>query len=453
MKKLIGIITLVTLIAVFASGCGITSTEQTTATSAPSSTGRTEVSAPQQTETKLSPVTIRFMTWNTTEVTLKNAYARFKESYEKSNSHITIEYVDVPYSSIVQQGLTYAAAGDLPDIVEAPTASIGAFITSDYFLPLKGVLSNELLNDLQEINLTEVSYNGEVMAIPRIIIPQLLYYNKTLFEKAGLDPNSPPETYNEMIEMASEIIKLKTEEGEQIYGIGEGLTRASNNGMFSLRNFIGFGANFQVSNGTMSVDAKTLVPALSYFRTIVEKGICPPNCNLKDLRTLFAQERLGMYFDVSNQSATLNSMHVDGKAFEERYAKAKVPVNANGKSNSTSNSANDLISKTTKNSDECAKFIEFLMSMEVYEIYFDENNSLLSTRKSFQDKPLFTEGRDIEIMSQQYPDNMVRFPDAIPNMEEFYFALSDGFQEATGSDTDINTVASKLSEKISNLGK
>lgn len=182
-------------------------------------------------------ITLRYMTWNTTEVTLQGAYERFKTEYESLHPNITIEYVDIPYGNMVQQAFTYAAADDLPDIVEMSTPFIATFITSNILQPLDGLIDQELLDDLQPVTLSEVTYNNQIMAMPRIIIPQVLYYNKTLFEKAGLDPNMPPQTYDEMLEYAREIAKLKTDSGENIYGLGEGLAQQSNNGLFSMRNF------------------------------------------------------------------------------------------------------------------------------------------------------------------------------------------------------------------------
>ena len=40
-------------------------------------------------------ITLRYMTWNTTEVTLQGAYERFKSEYEALHPNITIEYVDI----------------------------------------------------------------------------------------------------------------------------------------------------------------------------------------------------------------------------------------------------------------------------------------------------------------------------------------------------------------------
>ena len=352
---------------------------------------------------------------------------------------------------MVQQAFTYAAAGDLPDIVEMATPFIATFTTSNILQPLDGLVDQELLDDLQPVTLSEVTNDGKIMAMPRIIIPQVLYYNKTLFEQAGLDPESPPQTYEEMMEYAREIAKLTTDAGENIYGLGEGLAQQSNNGLFSMRNFIGFGCEFEAEDGVLQVDEEAGVATLDYYRTLVDENLCPEGALPKDLRNLFATGRLGMYFDVSNQSATLNAIAANGDAFEEEYGKAVVPVNVNGVSNTTSNTASIGISATTEHAEEAAQFIEWLMSKEAYQIYFDENNTVMTTRISLSDDPLFTEGKDGAVLTQQYPDGMVNLPPAQSYMEQFYVELTKAISSATQTDDSLESIVAALNESIRSL--
>jgi sn-glycerol 3-phosphate transport system substrate-binding protein len=44
--------------------------------------------------------------------------------------------------------------------------------------------------------------DGELQAVPLGVSTPVLYYNRYLFEAAGLDPNAPPETFDEVLELA-----------------------------------------------------------------------------------------------------------------------------------------------------------------------------------------------------------------------------------------------------------
>ena len=43
-----------------------------------------------------------------------------------------------------------------------------------------------------------VVYNGHIYAIPADFDPMVMYYNKDMFRKAGLDPNKPPTTWAQL---------------------------------------------------------------------------------------------------------------------------------------------------------------------------------------------------------------------------------------------------------------
>jgi multiple sugar transport system substrate-binding protein len=57
-------------------------------------------------------------------------------------------------------------------------------------------------------------YDGHTWAVPVFGMVQMLWYRKDLFEKAGLDPNAPPKTWDELLADAQKLT------GDGKYGIG-----------------------------------------------------------------------------------------------------------------------------------------------------------------------------------------------------------------------------------------
>jgi len=73
----------------------------------------------------------------------------------------------------------------MQDLIDAdPTFDIGAFMP-------------------QVLNYYRV--NGKLYCMPFNSSNAIMFYNKTLFEKAGLDPNKPPKTYEELLEYAKKL--------------------------------------------------------------------------------------------------------------------------------------------------------------------------------------------------------------------------------------------------------
>ena len=62
--------------------------------------------------------------------------------------------------------------------------------------------------------------DGTVYAAPLYLTPPVLFYNRELFKEAGLDPEKPPKTYDEMMGMAEKLSQLKSSDGNKVYAFG-----------------------------------------------------------------------------------------------------------------------------------------------------------------------------------------------------------------------------------------
>ncbi len=110
-----------------------------------------------------------------------------------------------------QKLLTSIAGNTPPDLVRQDRFTIGDWASREAFTPLDGYLRDARQNppsdpwyinpkNYYEACWKEAVYQGRVYAIPDSTDDRLLYYNKDLFRKAGLDPNRPPRTWDELIQ-------------------------------------------------------------------------------------------------------------------------------------------------------------------------------------------------------------------------------------------------------------
>ncbi|MCW2811146.1 MAG: hypothetical protein JWP61_1604, partial [Friedmanniella sp.] len=128
--------------------------------------------------------------------------------YNKSHT-VQAKVTIIPNANFVQKLGTAAASGAGPDVssidlVYAPYfASAGALedITDlADSLPYKDALSPS--------HRRLATYEGKTYALPFTAEASAMYYNKTLFKKAGLDPAKPPTTYAEIRDAAKKIHAL-----------------------------------------------------------------------------------------------------------------------------------------------------------------------------------------------------------------------------------------------------
>lgn len=92
-------------------------------------------------------------------------------------------------------------AGVPPDLFTiADPSTLGALVANDALLPLDEMFRRSGLkeSDYTRASLSQCRYQGRLYAIPYLVDCIVLLYNKKLFRDAGLDPERPPRTLEEL---------------------------------------------------------------------------------------------------------------------------------------------------------------------------------------------------------------------------------------------------------------
>jgi len=130
--------------------------------------------------------------------------AKFNEEYPD----ITIKHETVPFDQTQNKFKTAADSGSgAPDILRAEVAWTPEFASLGYLYALDGTAPLED-NSYAETPLSSNVYDGSTYGVPQVTDTLGLMYNKALFEKAGLDPDAPPTTWDE-VKTAAEALKSK----------------------------------------------------------------------------------------------------------------------------------------------------------------------------------------------------------------------------------------------------
>jgi len=101
------------------------------------------------------------------------------------------------------------AAGNLPALAQAFENNIALYLEADALLPLNGKLDH--LTDLNPFFVNAVRFNGQLYGLPFNKSVQILYYNRDLLGKHGIDV---PKTIDAFIAAAKSISDA---EGEPVY--------------------------------------------------------------------------------------------------------------------------------------------------------------------------------------------------------------------------------------------
>src|SRR5690606_22043642 len=136
-----------------------------------------------------------------------------------------------------------------------------------------------------------------------------------------------PQTYEEMLSFAEAISNLKTDSGEQIFGLGEATEKLPINGMIALRNIYGFGGSIFGEDGKVNANTPDVGEALKHFHNLFAGGLSQQRAKLKDLRNLLSLGRLGMYSDGYYGRKVFQNLSGSGEAYDEVWGAALIPAN------------------------------------------------------------------------------------------------------------------------------
>lgn len=121
---------------------------------------------------------------------------------------VTTEYQGT-YDDTITKLKAAMQSGNMPDVCQMYDVGTKFMIDSGYVVPVEDMFETTGYdkNTVMEVITSYYSSGGKQYAMPFNVSTPMLYYNKDIFEKAGLDPNTPPTTYDEVLEYSKQIVE------------------------------------------------------------------------------------------------------------------------------------------------------------------------------------------------------------------------------------------------------
>jgi len=135
------------------------------------------------------------------------------DGFEAQHPGVTVNWIDLPDGGFPDRFFASIAAGQAPDVVNLNTPRMLQAVAEGALVNLSEEATPEQLSIYFENLLESSSYGGDIYAFPWYQAPTVLMYNKAIFEQAGLDPEAPPETWEEVFEYARQIREATMLEG------------------------------------------------------------------------------------------------------------------------------------------------------------------------------------------------------------------------------------------------
>lgn len=201
-KKLIALSLCLAMLAGTAAGCSGGDTASTgggdTASTASETGGEEGGSA--------EPTTLTF--WNGFTSTDGDVLTEIVDRYNGENDKgVTIE-MDIMTWDVFNEKLPAAiSAGQAPDFVLCSTGYYPSYVNAGSFQDLSDYFDRDgnSRDDFDTAVLEGLTYGDDLIGIPFQVVTHYLFWDKDLFEAAGLDPESPPTNWDEIKEYAGKL--------------------------------------------------------------------------------------------------------------------------------------------------------------------------------------------------------------------------------------------------------
>lgn len=133
--------------------------------------------------------------------------------FERRNPDIRVSMLSMGAGGMNPQKLMTAIVGNAPpDVVHQDRFTIGDWASRDTFRPLNDLIERDRdkslgvrAEDYYPATWDEATYRDNVFAIPSGCDDRALFYNREAFREAGLDPDRPPRTWEELREYAKKL--------------------------------------------------------------------------------------------------------------------------------------------------------------------------------------------------------------------------------------------------------
>jgi sn-glycerol 3-phosphate transport system substrate-binding protein len=266
-----------------------------------------------------SPVQITF--WHQFPRANEVAIQALTDQFNSSQTKVHVTLVNqTTYQDLFNKYVAGLSTGDLPDVAQIEDEGLQQMIDTRSVLPVQSCVKADHYTELHDFLDRAVRYytvKGVLWAMPFNVSAPVLYYNKKAFTKAGLDPNAPPQTLDQI---KADAQKLKAAGAVTQAGFG------LKNDPWYLQQWLAKTNNTFVNNGNgrsgratqVTLNSSTGQAAFAWMGSMVSSGLAVENDYLNPSSAFnnllgIGNGNLAMTIDTSAALGTIQSLLASGQ--------------------------------------------------------------------------------------------------------------------------------------------
>jgi len=391
---------------------------------------------------------------------LNNLIAKYEK--EHPGIHINAQYVPSG-DPLVQKLVTAIQSNTAPDVSWIHSDFLNKLVEADaiykmdHFISGKNGLSKEEMDDIFPQSLQSAKWRDTLYAMPMEATTLALIYNKTKFKEAGIDPDKPPQNWDELYDYAMKLTKDKNGDGKtDQYGFYIPAFPAS--GPLSIwmvlqwTPFLWQAGGEEINTGQTAVlfNSDAGVQALSYWKKIF---------NMENFKNFTLTHDLGF---ISNTIAMIMDGPWDLPEFREikNFEWGVTYLPAGPVKRATYMAGEHLaIFKQSMHPDETWAFVKWILEPE-NQAMFSEESGYLPVRKSVLELPGYKKFLDGDPAMKAFVDQ-IAISQARAPIDFFRVEINQNIAEAVenailgnvGPGAALNEAAEKSNRLLSTVNK
>ena len=325
--------------------------------------------------------------WQYSYKTRLDAMDRLISQFELDNPDIKVIHNNFPYAQYRTKVAASVAAGEGPDVVQLYYGWLGDYLQGGILQPLsQDAFPQSAIEDDYFAMIAPMKVAGEYYALPTAVRTLGLFWNKKLFREAGIDPEKPPQTLDELVEVAKKLTKRDRAGNIIQVGLTMGPINQDHNWWREVlvRQFGGVPYNADTTK--VAYDDGAGLKAFEFYAGLVTKHDVSVVDFMDKGEIAFKAGRAAMHIDGSFVLSTFNRNRNPNSRLD--YGITELPTHNDIKANFSSYWVNGITSKAQGEKRAAAeKFLKFITSEDAMQLWLEEVGEL-PARKAVAARPI-----------------------------------------------------------------
>ncbi len=311
---------------------------------------------------------------------------------------IKVNLVEVEWDAMVnKQAVALKAKEPTYDIVDCGSFMLPEYVPGGLYADISDMYTPAERARFMDGMLDAVSIGGKLYAAPLMASWTIMFYNSEMFLKAGLDPNKPPKTWDDLVAYGQKLQSPTTYAIADSLGPGEYVTTAFFRWAKSAGAKI---SEFRGDKVYWLLDSPECVKALDFLKSMIKEGTMDPGSPTyyqQQIADLFGKGQSSML--VNWDMMQLAFKNPDQTPYAGKIFAAAMPGAKAGLSGSIEGHEYLAVPAFSRNKAAAKQFIKYLQTPEVQKKRALDDGQTPVLKALFKD-PEVKKAIDLDVVNQ-----------------------------------------------------